>query len=47
MKPEEYWKLFMETGAPEYYLAFRACKEPEEAHVSEHSGTGTPGNGVS
>lgn len=46
MKSEEYWKLFMETGVPEYYLAFQSCKRTENENVSENTGSGTPGHGV-
>lgn len=32
MGPEEYWKLFLETGAPECYLMFRAeCRRAESS----------------
>ena len=46
MRSEDYWKLFMETGMPEFYLAFQACKRTEDACVSENTGTCTPGHGV-
>lgn len=46
MRSDEYWKLFLETGVPEYYLAFRSCKDSEETNVSENTGPGAPGHGV-
>lgn len=46
MKSEDYWKLFMETGMPEYYLAFQSCRRMENNHVSENTGSGAPGDGV-
>ena len=46
MKSDEYWKLFMETGVPEYYLAFQMCKRTEDTDVSENTGSGAPGDGV-
>ena len=26
---EDYWSLFLETGAPELYVLYRACQEEE------------------
>ena len=44
MKPD-YWKLFMETGAPEMYLMHKATLM-EEKDVSEHSGHRSAGPGL-
>ena len=44
MKPD-YWKLFMETGAPELYLMHKASLL-EENNVSEHSGRRPAGHGL-
>jgi hypothetical protein len=33
----ELWQLFLDTGAPEAYLLYKA-KEAEEQNVSEYSG---------
>lgn len=46
MKSGDYWNLFMETGLPEYYLAFQAVKRSEEEHVPQNTGTGAPPSGV-
>ncbi len=46
MESKDYWQLFLETGAPECYLAFLSCKRTEENHVSECPGTGAPPDGV-
>ena len=46
MKSEDYWNMFMETGMPEYYLVFQACKRTEDERVSENTGTCAPGHGV-
>ena len=46
MRSDEAWKLFMETGMPEYYLAFQMCKRSEDGNVSENTGSGDPGHGV-
>lgn len=42
MDAKEYWKLFMETGAPELYMLYR--QQLEERHVPERSGSGPSGN---
>ena len=44
MKPD-YWKIFMETGAPEVYLMYKAT-QTEEHDVSEHSGHRPAGHGL-
>ena len=46
MKSDDYWKLFLETGVPEYYLEFRSCKRMEKDDVSECTGPGSAGDGV-
>lgn len=37
MNRSDYWQLFLETGAPEAYLMYKA-KMTEEQHVPDHSG---------
>ena len=44
MKPD-YWKIFMETGAPEVYLMHRAT-QTEEKDVPDHSGHRSAGHGL-
>lgn len=46
MKARDYWSLFMETGAPECYVAFQAAKRREDEDVSENTGSCAPSNGV-
>jgi len=46
MKASEYWDLFVQTGAPEFYTRFRQSVRSEEQDVSENSGTCAPANGV-
>lgn len=46
MDAVDYWTLFMETGVPEYYLAFQAMKRSEERNVPQNTGTGAPPDGV-
>ena len=36
MDAKEYWKLFLETGAPEIYVMYVGALKMEESHVSEH-----------
>lgn len=43
MQSQNYWELFLETGAPEIYLLYHHAKRLEEDHVSDNSGTGAAG----
>ena len=45
MESADYWKFFMETGVPEYYLLYQSTRR-EEAHVSNHSGHCPAGDGL-
>lgn len=38
MNASDYWRLFMETGAPEAYLMYANQIKTEEAHVLDDSG---------
>ena len=40
MNSVDYWKLFMETGAPELYLMYHSAKKMESKYVSDCSGPG-------
>ena len=46
MESREYWKLFMETGAPEYYLLYQHAMKQEAPHVSDDPGHCPQGNGL-
>ena len=46
MNAGEYWKLFMETGAPEAYLSYTKALKMEESHVFDDSWPGAPGHGL-
>lgn len=46
MNAMDYWKIFMETGAPEAYLSYTQALKMEENHVSDHQGTGAQGHGL-
>ena len=45
MKSQDYWQIFMDTGAPEAYLLYKA-KEAEENHVSDHPGHRSESHGL-
>ena len=46
MTAENFWQLFLETGAPEMYLLYQRALKTEESHVSDHPSCGTPGYGL-
>ena len=46
MKAQDYWQMFMETGAPEVYLLYNNAKRMENAHVSDDPGPGAAGHGL-
>ena len=41
MDAREYWKLFLETGAPEIYMMYTKALQTEETHVPEHHSAGS------
>lgn len=43
MDAKEYWRLFLETGAPEVYLMYSQALKSEETYVSDYHGTGVTG----
>ena len=43
MDAREYWKLFIETGAPEVYMMYTQALKSEETYVPEHPGVGSEG----
>ena len=42
----EYWEMFMQTGAPEMYLMYKQAVKLEESDVSKGAGLGLACNGV-
>ena len=46
MKAVDYWSLFMDTGAPEAYVAYIYAQKREESHVPDDQGTGAAGHGL-
>ena len=46
MKSQDYWYLFLETGAPEAYLLYQRALKMEASDVPDNSGAGTAGHGL-
>ncbi len=46
MNAENFWQLFMDTGAPEMYLLYNKARKMEETHVSDSPGTGAESFGL-
>lgn len=46
MKAVDYWKFFLETGAPEYYLLYHSALKMEESHVLDNPGYCAQINGL-
>lgn len=46
MNAMDYWKLFVETGAPEAYLSYTQALKMEENHVSDDPRPGITGHGL-
>ena len=46
MNAQQYWKIFLETGAPEMYLLFRQETRREEMHVLDDTGAGAASHGL-
>lgn len=43
MNAADYWSIFLETGAPEAYLAYTTALKMEENHVFEDARPGAEG----
>ena len=43
MTSQEWWQLFVETGAPDIYLMYNQSREMEQTHVFDDSGIGAKG----
>ena len=41
MNANDYWTVFLETGAPEMYLMFNRARKMEEENVFDDPGTGS------
>lgn len=44
MNAQDYWKVFLDSGIPEYYVLYNQAKKTEELHVFNDPGTGPSGN---
>lgn len=41
MDAKQYWRVFLDSGIPEYYLLYISAKKQEESHVLDNTGIGT------
>lgn len=41
MNSQNFWQVFLETGAPEMYLLYNKARKLEEVNVLDDTGTGT------
>lgn len=46
MNAQDYWSIFLETGAPEAYLLYTRALKLEEKHVFDDTGTGSSRHGL-
>lgn len=44
MNAENFWQLFLETGAPEVYMLYNKARRMENSHVFDDSGIGPSGH---
>ena len=47
MTSQDYWQMFVETGAPEMYLLFNNARKMENLHVLEDTSLGAAGHSLS
>ena len=46
MNAQDFWNVFLETGAPEMYLLYNQARRLEEQNVCNDSGSCSSGFGV-
>ena len=46
MNAQDYWSVFLETGAPEAYLSYTKALKMEEKHVFDNAGIGSASHGL-
>ena len=46
MNAQDYWRIFLETGAPEAYLLYTKALKMEEKHVFDDTGVGPASHGL-
>lgn len=44
MNAQNYWQLFLETGAPEMYLLYTEARKTEERDVPQYQGIDPTGH---
>ena len=44
MNANDYWQVFLETGAPEFYLLYHHARKLENNHVLDGSGISPAGH---
>lgn len=43
MNSREYWKAFLDSGIPEYYLLYNMARKLEDSNVFNNTGSGASG----
>ena len=46
MRSDDYWRVFLATGAPEAYLLYSQALKMEASDVSDNTGAGPAGRGL-
>ena len=46
MDSSNFWQMFLETGAPEFYLLYHNARRMEREYVLDDSGLGSSGNAL-
>lgn len=46
MTSQDYWKIFLETGAPELYLMYNNARKMENTNVFNNTGSGDQGHSL-
>ena len=46
MNSQDYWQIFLETGAPEMYLLYNKARKMETDYVPDHTGACAPGHSL-
>ena len=46
MNAQDYWQMFLDTGAPEIYLLYNNARKMENSHVLDDSRPGASGHSL-
>lgn len=46
MNAQDYWQIFLDTGAPEMYLMYNQARKMEINHVPDSQGIGAAGDSL-